>query len=160
MENVAGVAAVIPGLNVPASIIAAGAAVVQGNYVSAGVSVLGVIPFAAVLTKGVKAARVAEETFIAGKEVPTIVEGVYEFIGKSGKKYVGQTGRGGARFAEHIADKKLVAGTSVTITEVLGGKTQREIAEQLRIDALGGVGNLENKRNPIGLARKYLLPSE
>jgi hypothetical protein len=33
----------------------------------------------------------------------------------------------------------------------------REIAEHLRIKALGGVEMLENIRNPIGKAREYLL---
>jgi len=51
----------------------------------------------------------------------------------------------------------LLPGTEVNTTEVLGGKTAREIAEQLRINSLGGVRNLENIRNPIGAARQYLL---
>ncbi len=48
--------------------------------------------------------------------------------------------------------------SKVRTTEVLGGKTAREIAEQLRINELGGVKNLENIRNPIGPARQNLLP--
>lgn len=40
---------------------------------------------------------------------------------------------------------------------VSGGKTAREIAEQLRIKELGGVAGLENIVNPIGAARKGLL---
>jgi hypothetical protein len=64
------------------------------------------------------------------------------------------------RLRWHIAKGNLEAGTSVTVTEVLGGKSQREIAEQLRIRALGGVKNLQNRVNPIGEARKHLLPSE
>ena len=48
--------------------------------------------------------------------------------------------------------------STVSRTEVFGGRTAREIAEQLRINELGGVDNLENIRNPIGLARQYLLP--
>jgi hypothetical protein len=41
--------------------------------------------------------------------------------------------------------------------EIIGGKTQREIAEQLRINDLGGIENLANQRNPIGPNRSYLL---
>ena len=138
---------------------------VQGNYTSAGVSVLGVIPFAAVLTTGVKAVkaaqavRAAEEVIVAGKEVATIAEGIYQFThATSGKIYVGQSKNLAKRLRWHIAKGNLKAGETVTVTEVLGGKTQREIAEQLRIDALGGVDFLENVRNPIGKAREYLLP--
>jgi hypothetical protein len=40
----------------------------------------------------------------------------------------------------------------------VGGKTAREVAEQLRILDRGGVGNLENIRNPIGPRRANLLP--
>jgi len=46
---------------------------------------------------------------------------------------------------------------SVQRAEVLGGKTTREVAEQLRINRLGGIDNLENIRNPIGSARQQLL---
>jgi hypothetical protein len=41
---------------------------------------------------------------------------------------------------------------------VVGGKTAREIAEQLQINVLHGIRYLENDRNPIGAARRYLLP--
>jgi len=36
--------------------------------------------------------------------------------------------------------------------------TEREVAEQLRISALGGVKNLENVINAIGKRRQHLLP--
>ncbi|MDX2053372.1 MAG: RHS repeat-associated core domain-containing protein [Polyangiaceae bacterium] len=84
-------------------------------------------------------------------------EGIYEFIGRSGKKYVGQSGNIPKRLEQHARSGKLPEGAQVTSTEVLGGKTAREIAEQKRIDALGGVSELENKVNPIGPARKNLL---
>jgi hypothetical protein len=45
----------------------------------------------------------------------------------------------------------------VRFTEVTGGKLTREIAEQLRINERGGVGNLQNIRNVIGQAREYLM---
>lgn len=48
-------------------------------------------------------------------------------------------------------------------TEVLGGRTAREIAEQQRINQItNGVGarhpGIANQRNPIGPARQHLLP--
>lgn len=64
----------------------------------------------------------------------------------------------GSRLEQHIASGKLLPGTSVRTTKVLGGKTAREIAEQLRINSLGGIKYLENIRNPIGPARQYLIP--
>jgi hypothetical protein len=88
-------------------------------------------------------------------------EGIYEFpAAPSGKTYVGQTGDFPVRIQQHIDAGKLLEADlpSLQTTEVLGGKTAREIAEQLRIKALGGVENLENIRNPIGAARQYLLP--
>jgi hypothetical protein len=58
-----------------------------------------------------------------------------------------------------LIDKLLAKDLStVKKTEVLGGKTAREIAEQLRINILGGIDKLENKVNPIGPARQHLLP--
>ena len=91
------------------------------------------------------------------------VEGIYEFTAASGKTYVGQAGNIAARLEQHIASGKLLPGTLVRTTQVLGGKTAREIAEQLRINSLGGIYQdgfkvLENMRNPIGPARQYLLP--
>lgn len=41
--------------------------------------------------------------------------------------------------------------------EVSGGRLAREVAEQLRINELGGLGNLQNVRNAIGEAREYLM---
>jgi RHS repeat-associated protein len=90
-------------------------------------------------------------------------EGIYEFTAASSKTYIGQSGNIPVRLEKHIASGKLLPGTSVRTTEVLGGKTAREIAEQLRINSLGGIYQngtkvLENIRNPIGPARQYLLP--
>jgi len=91
----------------------------------------------------------------------TANEGIYEFNAASGKTYVGQSGDIATRLDQHLATGKLLPGDlpSVQTTEVLGGKTAREVAEQLRINQLGGVQNLENIRNPIGPARQYLLPN-
>src|SRR5438477_243641 len=77
----------------------------------------------------------------------------------SGKTYVGQSGDIARRIGEHLVSGKLLPEglDAVRTTEVLGGKTAREIAEQLRINELGGIKNLENVRNAIGKAREYLL---
>ena len=47
---------------------------------------------------------------------------------------------------------------NVRRSEVLGGKTAREIAEQLKVTEKGGVRMLRNERNPIGDARLHLMP--
>ncbi|PRD47252.1 RHS repeat-associated core domain-containing protein [Sphingobacterium haloxyli] len=85
------------------------------------------------------------------------IEGIYEFKAASGKTYIGQSENIPARLQQHIKSGKLLPNTAVKTTEILGGKTAREIAEQLRINTLGGVKVLENVRNPIGAARQYLL---
>jgi hypothetical protein len=87
------------------------------------------------------------------------VEGIYEFTAASGKIYVGQSGNIGLRLAQHLASGKLLEEgiSSVRFTEIAGGKLAKEIAEQLRINELGGIGNLENVRNAIGVARDYLM---
>ncbi|MFV1981864.1 MAG: RHS repeat domain-containing protein, partial [Rhodothermia bacterium] len=87
-------------------------------------------------------------------------EGIYDFASASGKTYVGQSGEIISRLRAHVRSGKLPPGNPSSITELLGGKTAREIGEQLRIDQLGGVRNLENVVNPIGEARRHLLPSQ
>ena len=89
----------------------------------------------------------------AGKRL----EGIYEFTGKSGRKYVGQSGDVMKRLSQHKAAGKLPDDAVVVIREVKGGKTAREIAEQKRITDLGGVDVLDNQRNPIGPKRQHLL---
>jgi RHS repeat-associated protein len=84
------------------------------------------------------------------------VEGIYEFTAKSGKRYVGQSGRLGARIGDHLrpagklsrADLGTVKFTPMSSST----KKARRIAEQIRINDLGGVrrgGELENLRNAI-----------
>jgi len=89
-------------------------------------------------------------------------EGIYEFPGRSGKKYVGQSGNIDRRLAQHERSGKLAPEMrgEVVRTPVPGGKTAREVAEQRRIDELGGLDHLENQRNPIGPNRKHLLDDE
>jgi hypothetical protein len=95
-------------------------------------------------------------SFMFGSEIAT--EGIYDFTAASGRIYVGQSGDIAARLEQHLATGKLLPGTTVRTMEVLGGKTAREVAEQLRITELGGIRNLENLRNPIGPARQHLMP--
>lgn len=86
-------------------------------------------------------------------------EGIYEFVSASGKTYVGQSGQISTRIGQHLRSGKFAGSdaTQVARTRVLGGKTVREIAEQTRINELGGIENLENKVNPIGAMRQHLL---
>ena len=91
-------------------------------------------------------------------------EGIYEF--KDGiKTYCGQSCDIPGRLQQHINSGKLTADSLSTVqtTEVLGGKTAREIAEHQRIQEItGGVparfsDRVSNKRDPIGLNRRSLL---
>lgn len=92
-------------------------------------------------------------------ESTTAVEGIYEFKAGSGRIYVGQSSNIPQRMEQHLASGKLLEADLATLrtTPVSGGKTAREIAEQMRINELGGIQTLENVRNPIGKARAYLL---
>ena len=92
-------------------------------------------------------------------EEQAVKEGIYEFTSTSGKTYVGQSGDIDRRLLEHIRSGKVTEEEAAQAVrqEVVGGKTAREIAEQRRIDELGGIRNLENKVNPIGPNRRYLL---
>jgi RHS repeat-associated protein len=101
--------------------------------------------------------------FIAN-ESRVITQGIYEF--KEGSKiYCGQSCDIPKRLQQHIDSGKLTpdALSSVKITEVLGGKTVREVAEHRRIQEItGGVparfsDKVSNKRDPVGPKRSYLL---
>ncbi|WP_099136227.1 RHS repeat-associated core domain-containing protein [Xenorhabdus budapestensis] len=61
-------------------------------------------------------------------------KGIYEFTGQSGKKYVGQSSNIPGRLEQHSRSGKLPTGNSVITTPVPGGKQQREIAEQKRLN--------------------------
>jgi RHS repeat-associated protein len=96
-----------------------------------------------------------------GSTIPK--EGIYEGPDATapGKTYVGQSGNIPERLSQHgeSGTGKFPEGTKVSTTEVTGGKTAREIAEQKRIDQLGGVkskpgSQTSNIRNPIGSKRK------
>ncbi len=81
--------------------------------------------------------------------------GIYEFTAKSGQKYVGQSGDIGRRIKEHLRTGRLKRSdiTSVKIRKVKGGELTRRIAEQTRMNKLGGKGVLDNARN--AMADKY-----
>jgi uncharacterized protein YgbK (DUF1537 family) len=76
--------------------------------------------------------------------------------------YVGQSGNITQRLAQHVNAGKFTQ-AEVDAAErfaVSGGRTAREIAEQLKIDSpeFGGIDNLLNKVNPIGARRLDLFP--
>lgn len=123
---------------------------------------LGEIPIIAKLGEGALALFKLKRGLQVAEIGVQATEGIYQFTAASGKVYVGQSGNILERLAQHIVSGKLLEGTQVQVTEVLGGKLAREIAEQLRINELGGIYQngmkvLENIRNPIGAARQYLL---
>lgn len=146
---------IIPGVGSACAIASAVVSAGQGNFGESGTSVLMVIP-------GLRQVKASGTVFRATEEVvenKKIIQGIYEFVSETGEIYVGQSGNIPARIKQHLASGKLLPESlsSVKATEVLGGKTTREIAEQLRILAHGGIKKLSNERNPIGKAREYLL---
>jgi hypothetical protein len=87
-------------------------------------------------------------------------EGVYNFPDATapGKTYVGQSGNMPQRLSQHESSGKLAPGTEVTTQEVPGGKTSRELAEQQKINSLGGTkaqpgSRTSNVRNPVSPER-------
>ena len=133
------------------------------NLGALGADILGAaIPFASGGGLAVRAGTKADDILKAGKK---ITEGIYDFHAKSSKRYVGQSKDIDKRLNQHIKSGKLDKNElpNVNKTEVLGGKTKREISEQRKIDSLGGIKkpdgtkNLENKVNPIGPKRRHLL---
>lgn len=146
-----GLVSAIPGLS-ELSLINAGISLYRGQYGQAAIDAAFALPI--IGTFG-RVAQLGEGALNAAKGV----EGIYEFVGSSGRIYVGQSGNIGLRLAQHLESGALLKEgiSSVRFTEVAGGKLAREIAEQLRIEELGGVGNLQNVRNAIGAARDYLM---
>ena len=64
--------------------------------------------------------------------------------------------------SEHVRSGKFtqIEADAAERFAVAGGKTQREIAEQMLIDQKGGIDQLLNKVNPIGAKRFDLMPSQ
>lgn len=122
----------------------------RGQWGNAGISALGLFPYIGDLGKGgkygAKALKYSDEVVDSAKAVG----GVYEFTAKSGETYVGQTNKFTRRVGQHLGTK-LDPGDLKTlkVTPVSGDRLARRIAEQKRINALGGKSNLDNIRNAI-----------
>ncbi len=108
----------------------------------------------------------ADDDFGTGMDTDTaatetaVAEGIYEFpdAENPGLTYVGQSGNVPQRLDQHENSGKKDANDSARTTEVKGGKTAREHAEQNRINELGGKSGTpgsatSNKVNPIGPKR-------
>ena len=115
----------IPGVGDVADVVNAGISLGRGDYTGAVLGLAAAIPIIGV---GAGAARIARR---GGAEV---VEGIYEYTAKSGKKYVGQSGDIPRRLKEHIRDGRMCPTElpNVKRKKVPVGKTKREIAEQQR----------------------------
>ncbi len=85
--------------------------------------------------------------------------GIYDFVGPTGARYVGQSSNILTRLGTWMRSGRLLPENfgTVNATKVAGGRTAREIAEQQRVNEFGGVKNLENIRNPIGPNRQHLM---
>ncbi|MBI4487780.1 MAG: hypothetical protein HY694_01725 [Deltaproteobacteria bacterium] len=90
----------------------------------------------------------------------TSIAGIYKVFSNL-KWYVGQSKHIATRLMQHLRAGKftLEEVEKAVIERVPGGRTAREVAEQLEIDKLGGIkgGNVSNQRNPIGPNRRDLL---
>jgi hypothetical protein len=103
----------------------------------------------AALSGGAGLARGGSAKILAGGRNSS---GIYQFATSSGRQYVGQSGNIGRRLAQHGSR----VGGNLKRWKVGGNKLAREVAEQARIDKLGGIKNLANKVNPLGKARQHL----
>jgi len=111
-------------------------------------------------------ARVAAET-TGQATAQASKQGIYEFAdaANKGKTYVGQSGNMPSRLQQHGRTGRLAPGSSPTTTAVGGGRTTREVAEQGRINQLGGTRNVpgsktSNIRNPVSKQRQKKLGVE
>ncbi len=90
-----------------------------------------------------------------------ITEGVYillDTVTRSKLPYVGQSKDVLKRLRQHVGKKIDGLNKRILVFNLKGfTKNQREIFEQLVIDELGGIENLSNRRNPIGIKRKKLF---
>ncbi len=97
---------------------------------------------------------------VAAKAVPN--EGIFVIRNAADKVYVGQSGNITSRLGQHVSTGKFTQAEvdAAERFEVLGGKTAREIQEQLKLDSFGGrdASGVLNKVNPIGDRRLSLMP--
>jgi RHS repeat-associated protein len=128
------------------------------DAISGAVGMLPIVTGTAVAGKLVSIASRAEDATDAAKAT----EGVYEVTAKSGKGYVGQSSNMPRRLSKHVSAGKITpeAAANAKTTSVPGGKTAREVAEQKQINQRGGIGELENQRNPVGEKRRHLLDED
>lgn len=86
--------------------------------------------------------------------------GIYEFVSSNGLRYVGQSSNIPSRLAQHVREDRLLAKDFETIISRAvpgGGKLEREIVEQLRINELRDAGEtLRNIVEPMG-GRNHLM---
>ncbi len=95
----------------------------------------------------------------SGALVHNACGGVYTFRDMAGKAYyVGQTSNFARRIAQHTGNI-LLPGSTIQKIAMTGGKLAREVEEQHQIIQAGGIANLVNQRNPIGMARAYAIPT-
>ncbi len=92
---------------------------------------------------------------VVEEEDAAIEEGIYSFKAKSGKTYVGQSGKISKRLTKHIHSGKLDPQDIKEVERILieGGPKARRIAEQQLINLAGGKARLENEINSV--AEKY-----
>ncbi len=106
------------------------------------------------------------KSVITSSDNRVVREGIYEFKDKTGRPYVGQSSDVNRRLAEHARTGKLPSESKVTITDVPGGRTAREIAEHNRIQQITDEKparlskDVSNKRDPIGKNRRHLLDEQ
>ena len=113
----------------------------------------------ALVAVGLAGGEEADLADLADQSPEVVNEGVYVVRSSLGD-YVGQSGNIDQRLAGYVSSGRFTASevADAERTLVTGGKTAREVAEQLGIDSRGGVANLLNIRNPIGEARFPLMP--
>jgi hypothetical protein len=117
--------------------------------------------FAGISESGQRISRSQAPVMFASRADSASEGGVYEFpdAQNPGKQYVGQSGNLAQRIQAQRSAGRIEPGVEPIITEVPGGKTAREVAEQTRINELGGTRNVagsqaSNIRNPIGPNRR------
>ncbi len=117
---------------------------------------------AGIIYRGAKVADKANDVNKILNKSDEVVEGIYKITTKNGDEYVGQSKDVVKRLNQHTSgptpkfDKSEI--TSIDVTPVSGGKTNREIVEQMQLDKIGGkdAPNVLNKVNPLGSKRQNL----
>ncbi|HVR79063.1 MAG TPA: hypothetical protein VMS99_11820 [Acidimicrobiia bacterium] len=100
---------------------------------------------------------------VATNAVPqtSIKSGNYVVSTPAGE-YVGESGNIASRLQQHVYTGKFTQAEvdAAQRFAVPGTRVDRQIAEQLLIDSKGGVDDLLNVRNAIGLRRFSLMPNQ